>query len=204
METEDQQVERIKDFWNEHGKGIVAGLVIGFALFYGWRYYDAQTVAKQEAASEGYSEVLARLASEDETALVDAQKFVSEQAGTTYANLAALELAQQAVGKGDLATAVSALQTVRDNTDGAMNAVATVRQARVLIAQQQHDQALTALQSIEDVQGFAGIAAELRGDALLAKGDSAAARAAYEDALAVVDYNSPLAEIKLKSIPAES
>ncbi|WP_417656378.1 YfgM family protein [Pseudidiomarina aestuarii] len=204
METEDQQVERIKDFWNEHGKGIVAGLVIGFALFYGWRYYDAQTIAKQEAASEAYSEVLARLASADETAIADAQKFVNEQAGTSYGNIAALELAQQAVNKGDLATAVSALQMVRDNTQGAMNAVATVRQARVLIAQDQYDMAITALQSIESVAGFAGIAAELRGDALLTKGDSAAARAAYEDALAVVDYNSPLAEIKLKSIPAES
>ena len=32
--TEEQQVERIKEFWKEHGKGIVAGAVIGFGLFY--------------------------------------------------------------------------------------------------------------------------------------------------------------------------
>ncbi|HET8817076.1 MAG TPA: tetratricopeptide repeat protein [Pseudidiomarina sp.] len=204
METEDQQVERIKDFWNEHGKGIIAGLVIGFALFYGWRYYDAQTIAKQEAASEAYSEILAQLASADDAAIAAAQKFVQEQAGTSYGNIAALELAQQAVNQGDLETAVSALQVARDNTEGAMNAVATVRQARVLIAQADYDKAIAALQTIESVAGFGGIAAELRGDALLAKGDTAAARAAYEDALAVVDYNSPLAEIKLKSIPAES
>ncbi|HAS13965.1 MAG TPA: hypothetical protein DCS01_01545, partial [Idiomarina abyssalis] len=36
---EEQQVERLKEFWKEHGKGIVAGVVIGFGLFYGWRYY---------------------------------------------------------------------------------------------------------------------------------------------------------------------
>lgn len=30
---EEQQVERLKEFWKEHGKGIVAGVVIGFGLF---------------------------------------------------------------------------------------------------------------------------------------------------------------------------
>ena len=204
METEDQQVERIKEFWKEHGKGIIAGLVIGFAIFYGWRYYDAKVMAEKEALSQQYAEVMTALASSSESAAVDAQNFLQANSSSTYAHLAALELARTAVEANDLATAVSALQTVRDNAKGALKAVADVRQARVLNAQGQHDAALAALTGTDEVAGFKVVVLELRGDILLAKGDSAGARAAYQAAIAADADASSLAEIKLKSIPAES
>ena len=201
METEEQQIERLKDFWNEHGKGIVAGLVVGFALFYGWRYYDAQTMAKQEAASQQFESVLVQLEADQENSLASAQEFVANN-DTTYAHLAALELAKQAVSKNDYATAVSALQTVRDNAEPALRAIADIRQARVLFAQEQYDAALAAAQAAESVTAFAAQAAELKGDILLAKGDNQGARAAYQ---AAIDAGSQgLAEIKLNSIVAAS
>src|SRR5690554_946109 len=201
METEDQQIERLKDFWHEHGKGIVAGLVVGFALFYGWRYYDAQTMAKQEAASQQFESVLVQLEADQENSLASAQEFVANN-DTTYAHLAALELAKQAVSKNDYATAVSALQTVRDNAEPALRAIADIRQARLLFAQEQYDAALAAAQAAESVTAFAAQAAELKGDILLAKGDNQGARAAYQ---AAIDAGSQgLAEIKLNSIVAGS
>ena len=204
METEDQQVERIKEFWDEHGKGIIAGLVIGFAIFYGWRYYDAKVLADKEAMSDQFTQVMTALASDNDTATVDAQAFLQANSSNTYAHLAALELARKAVEAGDLATAVSALQSVRDNAKGALKAVADVRQARVLNAQGQYDAALAAIASTNTVEGFNVLVLELRGDILLAKGDSAGARAAYQAAIDADAQASSLAEIKLKSIPAES
>jgi predicted negative regulator of RcsB-dependent stress response len=204
VETEDQQVERIKEFWDEHGKGIIAGLVIGFAIFYGWRYYDAKVLADKEAMSDQFTQVMTALASDNDTATVDAQAFLQANSSNTYAHLAALELARKAVEAGDLATAVSALQSVRDNAKGALKAVADVRQARVLNAQGQHDAALAAIASTNSVEGFNVLVLELRGDILLAKGDSAGARAAYQAAIDADAQASSLAEIKLKSIPAES
>ena len=204
METEEQQVERIKEFWNEHGKGIIAGLVIGFAIFYGWRYYDAKVMADKEAMSEQFTQVMTALASDAETATVDAQAFLQANSSNTYAHLAALELARKAVDAGDLATAVVALQSVSDNAKGALKAVADVRQARVLNAQGQYDAALAAISGTDATAGFAAMVLELRGDIYLAKGDSAAAREAYQAAIAADAQASGLAEIKLKSIPAES
>jgi predicted negative regulator of RcsB-dependent stress response len=204
VETEDQQVERIKEFWDEHGKGIIAGLVIGFAIFYGWRYYDAKVLADKEAMSDQFTQVMTALASDNDTATVDAQAFLQANSSNTYAHLAALELARKAVEAGDLATAVIALQSVRDNAKGALKAVADVRQARVLNAQGQHDAALAAIASTNSVEGFNVLVLELRGDILLAKGDSAGARAAYQAAIDADAQASSLAEIKLKSIPAES
>lgn len=204
METEDQQVERIKEFWNEHGKGIIAGLVIGFAIFYGWRYYDAKVMADKEAMSEQFAQVMTALASDAETATVDAQSFLQANSSNTYAHLAALELARKAVEANDLATAVSALQSVRDNAKGPLKAVADVRQARVLNAQGQYDAALAAIAGTDAVAGFKVVVLELRGDILLGKGDNAGARAAYQAAIDADTEASSLAEIKLKSIPAES
>lgn len=203
METEDQQIQRIKDFWHEHGKGIIAGLVIGFGLFYGWRYYDAHTMAQKEAASERFETIVAQLEAGDEQAQVEAQSFIQDNSGDTYAHLLAFELAKQAVEAGELATAVSALQQVRDNASGELKAVADVRQARVLLAQEQHDAALNAIANTKE-EGFTAMVAELRGDILLAQGDQAGARSAYQAALDASDNNAPLAEIKLNSIPAES
>ncbi|MDX1706533.1 YfgM family protein [Pseudidiomarina sp.] len=203
METEDQQVQRIKDFWHEHGKGIIAGLVIGFGLFYGWRYYDAHTMAQKEAASEQFESLVASLEAGTEGAQVDAQNFIKNNSDDTYAHLTAFELARQAVAAGELATAVTALQAVRDNASGELQAVADVRQARVLLAQEQHDAALNAIAETSE-EGFAAMVAELRGDILLAKGDQAGARAAYQAAIDASENTAPLAEIKLNSIPAES
>ncbi|CAB0151143.1 hypothetical protein PSI9734_01557 [Pseudidiomarina piscicola] len=206
METEEQQIEQIKTFWKEHGKGIVGGLVIGFALFYGWRYYDAQALASQEAQSEQYQQIIAQLEADNGDAVSTAKQFVESEKGSTYATLTAFELAQNAIDNGDLETAITALQTARDNASGALKYVADLRQARLLLAQERFDDALAALTDVGSAKGFASKAAELRGDVLLAKGDSQGAREAYQAALAAAedDGSTVLVETKLNSIPAAS
>lgn len=207
METEDQQVEQIKAFWKEHGKGIVAGLVIGFALFYGWRYYDAQTLAKQEAQSEQYEQVVAQLEADGAEALDSAQSFVADASGTTYATLAAFEVARKAADAGDLAAAIQALENAQANAEGALKHVASVRLARLQLAQEDYQAALAALDQVAQVEGFKAKAAELRGDVLMAQGDAEGARQAYESAIAAAaeaGVPTVLVETKLNSIPAAS
>lgn len=206
METEEQQIEQLKTFWKEHGKGIVAGLVIGFGLFYGWRYYDAHTLASQEAQSEQYQQIVAQLEAGNSEAMTSAKQFVEAEKGSAYATLAAFELAQDAIDQGDLDTAITALQTARDNETGALKFVADLRQARLLLAQEQYDAALAALTEVSKAKGFASKAAELRGDVLLAQGNSAGARQAYQEAIAAAedDGSTVLVETKLNSIPAAS
>lgn len=211
METEDQQVERLKEFWNEHGKGLVAGAIIGFGLFYGWRYYDASVTEAKEAASERFNEVTAQFdsneAGDKAVAIENAQAFINEKGDTTYAHLTALQLAKEAVSNGDLATAVSALQQVRDNAEPELRAIADIRQARVLLAQQQYDAALAAL-ATQKPASFTAVVAELRGDVLVETGDIEGARAAYqlavdEDTAASMAGNST-AKLKLQNLAVAS
>ncbi|PAR85254.1 YfgM family protein, partial [Vibrio cholerae] len=39
-DTEEQQVEAIKDWWKENGKAVIFGAVIGLGGLFGWRYYQ--------------------------------------------------------------------------------------------------------------------------------------------------------------------
>ena len=35
--TEEEQVEAIKKWWNENGKSIIVGIVVGITAIFGWR-----------------------------------------------------------------------------------------------------------------------------------------------------------------------
>ncbi|MBT4452093.1 MAG: tetratricopeptide repeat protein, partial [Gammaproteobacteria bacterium] len=50
--TDDEQVERIKNWWSDNGSSVIAGLVIGIGGLMGWRYWvDYQTNVAAEASS---------------------------------------------------------------------------------------------------------------------------------------------------------
>lgn len=205
--TEEQQVERIKEFWKEHGKGIVAGAIIGFGLFYGWRYYDAQTQLAQETASAQYEQLATQVAESDDesAALAQIQAFVEQQDETIYTDLAAFQLAQRAVNNDDLATAVSALQQVRDSSGSeAFKALASLRQARVLMAQEQYDAALQALNSSNFPASYQALTAELKGDIYLAQGNDGEARSAYQQAVDAGQSASPVLQMKLDNLASAS
>ncbi|GAL21617.1 Mlr7403 protein [Vibrio maritimus] len=57
-DSEEQQVEAIKDWWKENGKAVVLGVVVGLGGLFGWRYYQDSVVQAQEAASEQYSKAV--------------------------------------------------------------------------------------------------------------------------------------------------
>lgn len=198
--TEEQQVERIKEFWKEHGKGIVAGAVIGFGLFYGWRFYDQHTMEQQQLASAKYEQLTTELSEGSENAMVNAQDFVSENSDNTYAHLVALQMSKDAADKGDLATAVTSLQLVVDNSeDDNLKALASIRLARALIAQDQADAALELARGSYPA-AYQGFAAEIEGDILAQKGQKESAREAYQRALEADESLTPALQMKLNSL----
>ncbi|MGM0481835.1 MAG: YfgM family protein [Pseudomonadota bacterium] len=200
-QNEEQQVERIKEFWDEHGKGIIAGAVIGFGLFFGWRYYDSAQIEAQSAASAGYQQIANQLEQGNGNAVSKAQQFIDEQDGSYYAHLAALQLANYSAGEGDLGTAVTALQQVIDgSSDENLLAVARIRFARVLLAQQQYDAALSTIQASLP-KPYQAAAAELEGDIFAEQGNNDSAREAYQRALAADgEALTPALELKLNSL----
>ncbi|HDZ9269382.1 TPA: YfgM family protein [Vibrio cholerae] len=198
-DTEEQQVEAIKDWWKENGKAVIFGAVIGLGGLFGWRYYQDSVVAAQEAASQSYSKAMDALQAKGIESEGTIQTFIDANKETEYAVLAAMQLAKTQVEAGQLDEALAQLEWAKGATkDAALKPLLTFRVARLQAEQGQFDDALTQLTSIQE-KSWAGRVAELRGDILMRKGDSAAAYAAYTEAQQAEDASQTL-QMKLDDL----
>jgi len=111
-----------------------------------------------------------------------ADKLAAEHPHTGYAEQGQLAAARMQVENNELAAAEARLIQVRDSTaDPELALIVRMRIARLQIEQHQADAALATLAAAEP-GAFAARFAEVRGDALLAKGDRDGALKAYREA----------------------
>lgn len=202
--TEEQQVEAIKRFWKQNGLSIIAGVVIGLAGLYGFRYYQSQQVAAIQGQSSTYAALVEKIATEgtDKSAwLIEAQTFIEANPSSSYAVLTALLAAKEAVMAKDYVVAEKQLSwVIANNKAPEINAVATLRLARVQTEQAKYDEALSTLAATLPAS-FVAQQQELKGDALLKSGDEAKAKAAYQAALAAAEAGkNPLLQVKLNEL----
>jgi predicted negative regulator of RcsB-dependent stress response len=198
-DTEEQQVEAIKDWWKENGKAVIFGAVIGLGGLFGWRYYQDSVTAAQEATSESYTKAVQELATQGAEAEGAIQSFIDANKETEYAVLAALQLAKAQVEAGNLDEALAQLEWAKSATkDQAVATVLDYRLARLKSEQSEFDSAIAQLANITD-ESWAGRVAELKGDILLRKGDSEGAYAAYTEAQQSGDASQAL-QMKLDDL----
>lgn len=181
--TETEQIEKIKKWWQDNGKAIIFGLVLGLGGLFGYRYWESARLAEGQAASINYEHLLAiASAGASDEATEAGEAIIEAYPKTTYARLSALVLAKLAVDVRQLDEARARLQWVVDNsTDGKLKPIALSRLAQVYLAEGDVDAAAAAIAAIDPA--FANEFQEIRGDVLLAQGETAAARALYSAAL---------------------
>ncbi len=184
-ETEEEQIDAIKNWWKENGRSVVAGAVIGIAGLVGWKGWDAYHEQQALAASDRYNALRASVLSQDLEAVVQqADELKENYPGTPYSALGALLLAKAKAEQGNTDAVIENLQWVINNGKQAtVQSIARVRLARMYIAQNSLEQA-QALLDEEYPQSFQSLLSELRGDLYVRKGDKQAARGAYDEAIA--------------------
>ncbi len=190
--TEQEQIETLKRWWAENGRGIVTGVVLALTGYFGYQWWQNAERAKAEAASDLYQSFVEAVSANDgqpdnkqlTTAKSLAQQLKTDFAKRIYASQASLRLAAMAAEENDLETAEKELQWVLDNTgETTLELLAKRRLAAVKAARGKPDEALKMLEG--DVPpSFAALFAETRGDILLQKGEKEEAHAAYQQALA--------------------
>lgn len=182
--TEEQQVEAIKTWWKENGVAVIAGLVIGFAALFGWRYYNDYKDTQAAAASVMYESVQQKISLRQiDEARVQAEKIISEYPRTPYATMAALAAAKQAFATDNMDAARKHLQWVLDNSrQQQFLHSARLQLLALMLNAGEYDAALSLLATVK-TGGYAAAYEEMRGDLLIAKGDRAAAHEAYNLAL---------------------
>ncbi|NBD01392.1 tetratricopeptide repeat protein [Atlantibacter hermannii] len=177
-ENENDQVDAVKRFFAENGKALAIGVVLGIGALVGWRYWTGHQAESVRASSLEYQTAISNIRADKPQTLAAVETFAAENQNT-YGALASLELAQQFVDKNDLAKAEANLQQGLKNTsDENLQALINVRLARVQIQQKQVDAALKTLDTVKG-EGWVAIVADLRGEALLSKGDKQGARDAW-------------------------
>lgn len=205
-ETEEQQVERLKEWWKENGTPLVIGAALGLTGFLGWKYWEHKQVAYQEAASDLYVKVSDILETEKKEGLAESAEAVKSQyPKSSYAILSAFQLAKLAVENKSLDKAKSELNWVINNhKNNELATTAKIRLARILIEQEKFTEALPLLE-MESESGYYALANMVKGNALIAMGKNEEALAAYKIASADkgIIARNPTLKIKVDELTAE-
>jgi len=200
-QTEEQQVEAIKGYWQENGNMIIAGIVLGFVGFIGFNYYKDNKLADEMAVSNRYLTLIENSASDKQAFSENAAKFLSENSTTSYASLTALALAKEAASTQNWAEAQSQLMAAIASapTDG-IKGIASLRLARVQIQLTQYEQAFVTLAKPLP-ESFTGAVEEIKGDTYLLQGKKELARNSYQVAIAAGGLaGSPSLQMKLDDL----
>lgn len=180
---EQEQLDQIKHFWKTWGN-LISWLLIAvlgsYAAWNGFQYWQRSQAAKAGAL---YDEVERAVSSGDlariERSFADMKdKF----GGTQFAQQSALLAATSLQAQGKTEAARDALAWVANGaSDKAYRDIARLRLAAVLLDAKAYDEALKQL-TAEFTPAMAGLAADVRGDVLQAKGQKTEAIGAYSEA----------------------
>ena len=176
--NENEQTEALRNFFANNGKALAIGVVIGIAALGGWRYWSSHQDDTAKSVSAQYQQLTSAMQAGKPETLEAVNRFASENSNT-YGALAAMDLAKQYVDAGQLDKAATLLQNgLKDTKDANLQAVINLRLARIQLQQNQADAALKTLDGVKG-DGWTAIVADIRGEALLTKGDKQGARDAW-------------------------
>lgn len=203
MQTEEEQIAQIKDWWQRNGKPLLTGGVLALAVVIGWQGWQNYQAGQAQGASALYQQLLESSlpqAGQVDPAKVSelAEKLKSEYAGTHYAQYGSLFVAKVAVEAGKLDDAAAELKAVLDKpVDANLAELARQRLARVLAAQGKLEEGLKLLEGDAD-QVYLASREELKGDLLVQLGKADEARAAYEKAKAALAEDAAVGGLQMK------
>lgn len=184
METDEEQVEKLKKWWQENGRSVIAGIIIGVGGLFGYRYWiDYQNEVAEQASSHFNQMVEALEVNNNDAANEHANALISDYKSTEYATIARLALSRTFVESGDYEKAKDQLQQVVGSVGNeALGYLARNRLAAVQLQMSQPEQALTTL-SVDFPAEFSASVEELKGDIYAQQGKVVEAADAYRKAL---------------------
>lgn len=132
-ETEEEQIEAFKSWWNKYGTQLLSAVLVVVLAFSGWRYWTNTKYVESANASSMYELLQANLQQGTFGEVSrEALKLIQEQPKSPYAAGAALLHATYSFDKGEVDEAIEQLNWVANNSeDTALKVVAHMRLARI-------------------------------------------------------------------------
>ena len=188
-DSEEEQVDKLKKWWDSNGKQIIAGAVLGLAGIFGWNYYvdyqDSQAL-NARALYLSYASDSANLGAYD--------KLIKDHSSSSYADQGTLIMAKYLFDAGNYSLALDAIEPLLSREDSVIASTAALRTASLYLELGQHQEALDVL-NLENAHGFSGLFYNLAGDIYLDLGNSEEARNNYALAIENVTENSSLSQL---------
>lgn len=194
--SEDEDVQKLKEWWRRNGPALLGGVAIGLAVVFGVNWWRDHLRSEAETASALYEKMMIDYSEKHrDSAVVEGAKLMRDYEGTPYGGKAALFMARMSFESGDMDSAESQLRWAVDNAaEVSTQHAARIRLARLFETQGRRDDAM-ALLEVADKGGFESAYAEVRGDLLAAEGKTQDALLAYREALKTLPEGSSYAGV---------
>lgn len=209
LSTEDEQLAALKKWWNDNGNSLLMGIGAALAIVFGWKAYQNSVIQEKTEASLQYQQLVTVATrnhfdddEEGETVSYLGQQLKEKYEQSEYAIYAALFIAKDMVESKNYEGAAEQLNWVLANTEDArLQHIVTARLARLLSAQDKHDEALALLNPTQE--SFKASYLEIEGDIKKRQGNNAEAIEAYTKAYELVKEKPqvlPLLAVKLSDL----
>jgi len=188
-DSEEEQVDKLKKWWDSNGKQIIAGAVLGLAGIFGWNYYvdyqDSQAL-NARALYLSYASDSANVGAYD--------KLIKDHPSSSYADQATLLMAKYLFEAENYSLALDALKPLMSRENSVIASTAALRSASLYLELGQHQEALAVL-NMDNANEFSGIFYNLAGDVYLDLGNNEEARNSYALAIENITDNSSLSQL---------
>ena len=188
-DSEEEQVDKLKKWWDSNGKQIIAGAVLGLAGIFGWNYYvdyqDSQAL-NARALYLSYASDSANVGAYD--------KLIKDHPSSSYADQATLLMAKYLFEAENYSLALDALKPLLSRENSVIASTAALRSASLYLELGQHQEALAVL-SMGNNNEFSGLFYNLAGDVYLDLGNNEEARNSYALAIENITDNSSLSQL---------
>ena len=188
-DSEEEQVDKLKKWWDSNGKQIIAGAVLGLAGIFGWNayvdYQDSQAL-NARALYLSYASDSANVGAYD--------KLIKDHPSSSYADQGTLVMAKYLFDGGNYSLALDALKPLMSRENSVIASTASLRTASLFLELGQHEEALAVL-NMDNANEFSGLFYNLAGDVYLDLGNDEQARNSYTLAIENITDNSSLSQL---------
>ncbi len=184
IDKDDELLQAAKQWFKKYGLTILVTSLITLSIGLGWYAAKRQNTHRLTQASISYEALLKNLNQQNSVSAEKQMPSLTESyPHTPYAKLAGLLLAKNLLEDGKLDLAREQLAWVMEKAEiPGIRQIARIRLARIWLSENQYEEALDTLQSVDD-PSFIPMIKAVQGDIQSASNQKKAARHAYQEAL---------------------
>ncbi len=194
--SDEEQVERLKRWWNENGFVLIASILAALLGIGGWNFYSSY----QENVGRNSSEFLKKyLESEPDKRKGIVVTLSEDYTGSAAHVLALFDQAKRKISNGETLEAERLFQEVLEISDEVLlRDLSLIRLAKIQYELEKTEDALAALAKVK-TRGFLSWALELKGDIHISRSEVELAYQSYERAVKELGEGvvRPLLKMKL-------